>query len=79
MLTGYVASSVYLLEHAIWAYTTGEPDKDTHVDVFGRWVEEGGLVAAIAHVKRVNGGTDDSKRVLGDSVMVFGDVAKAKL
>lgn len=45
MLTGYMSSAFYLLEHAIWS------EDATDIAVFQRWVTEGGLVGAIADVE----------------------------
>ncbi|PFH54068.1 hypothetical protein AMATHDRAFT_845 [Amanita thiersii Skay4041] len=77
MLMGCVASSIYLLEHANWAYATGEPTKDIDVDVFMRWVIEGGTMAAIADVKKAK--QSGEGRIAANSSMVFGGLGKAKL
>ena len=46
-LFGYTASSLYLLEHAIWSHTNGEAERETDIEVFTRWVAEGGLTGAV--------------------------------
>ena len=45
MLTGYMSSGLYLLEHAVWS------QEATDIAVFQRWVTEGGLVGVIADVE----------------------------
>ena len=44
MLFRHLACSIYLLEHAIWSYSTGKPTKDTDIEVFIWWT---GSLAAI--------------------------------
>ncbi|KAF8627499.1 hypothetical protein AX17_006310 [Amanita inopinata Kibby_2008] len=77
ILMGCVASSVYLLEHAIWSYSTREPTSDIDTEVFVRWVAEGGTRAAIADVKRAKKSND--KREVANSSIVFGSTCKPKL
>ncbi|KAK2465325.1 hypothetical protein APHAL10511_002679 [Amanita phalloides] len=70
ILLGHVACSVYLLEHAIWSHSTGEPSKDIDIEVFVRWTKEGGTVSAISDVdtaKKADGG-----RVSANFAIVFG-------
>jgi hypothetical protein len=74
---GFVAASSYLLEHAIWSHTDEGAERDTDVEVFRRWVLEGGMVAAIEDVRRVKVGTDP--RVQSNSSLVFGGPLRAKL
>jgi hypothetical protein len=69
-LFGYVASSLFLLEHAIWSYTSGEAEQATDVEVFRRWVMEGGLTSAVEDVRRVRKFT--AERVEMDVGIVFG-------
>ncbi|KAJ6590072.1 acyl-CoA dehydrogenase NM domain-like protein [Mycena vulgaris] len=59
VLLGHVASSVYLLEHAIWAQSNGEPSAPIDWDRFSRWTEEGGLKAAVAAVQVLDTGTEE--------------------
>ncbi|KAG6831929.1 hypothetical protein H0H92_006530 [Tricholoma furcatifolium] len=77
MLTGYMASSVFLLEHAIWAHVNKESSRDTDVEVVRRWILEGGMVVAIEDVRRAR--VDVGKRSKADLKMVFGVTEKAKL
>lgn len=77
ILVGFIASSCYLLEHAIWSYTNGEAERDTDTEVFRRWVLEGGMVAAMDDVRRVKLSTD--QRVQSNSSLVFGGALMAKL
>ena len=77
MLTGFVASSSYLLEHAVWSHTCEEVERDTDVEVFRRWVLEGGIVAAIEDVRRVKQNTD--RRVESNSNLVFGGSLRGRL
>ncbi|KAF9483462.1 hypothetical protein BDN70DRAFT_904191 [Pholiota conissans] len=77
MLVGAIASNVYLLEHAIWSYTTTESTKELDVEVFRRWILEGGLEAAIQSVQRAK--VDVESRINTSSALVFGPDAKSKL
>lgn len=78
MLAGAIASSVYLLEHAIWSCKTFGPTKDLDVEVFRRWVTESDLESVIQSVKRAR--FDSQERIKVNSALVFGlDAAKAKL
>jgi hypothetical protein len=71
-LVAHIASSLFLLEHAVWSHTTAEPEEPLDIEVFCRWVTEGGLVAVIEDVKRAKGSS--AKRALADSVIVYGPV-----
>ena len=77
MLVGAISSSVYLLEHAIWSHTISENTEDLDVDVFNRWVFEGGMEATIQLVKRVQYGTEE--RVKFNAALVFGSKTISKL
>ncbi|KAK7057641.1 acyl-CoA dehydrogenase NM domain-like protein [Favolaschia claudopus] len=55
ILFGHIASSVYLLEHAIWAQANGESTAIVDLDRFQRWVEEGSLKAALFAVSEILG------------------------
>lgn len=72
LLMAHIASSLYLLEHAVWSYTVADLEWPLNIEVFRRWVEEGGLTTAIEDVKRVKGPIND--RVLADSAIVYGPV-----
>jgi hypothetical protein len=52
ILTGVVASSIYLLEHVVWSFTTHGASLGVDIEVFRCWVIEGDAVAAIAAVRR---------------------------
>ncbi|KAF9463049.1 hypothetical protein BDZ94DRAFT_649315 [Collybia nuda] len=77
LLTGYVTSCCFLLEHAIWAYNAGDVECDTDIEVFRRWALEGGMIGAIHDVRNAKQNTD--RRVLANSALVFGGSIKAKL
>jgi hypothetical protein len=77
MLVGAISSSVCLLEHAIWSHTISENTEDLDVDVFNRWVFEGGMEATIQLVKRVQYGTEE--RVKFNAALVFGSKTMPKL
>jgi hypothetical protein len=67
----HVSSAIYLLEHAIWAWTAGEKSVDVDVEAFTRWVEESGLDAAVADARRARS-ADAGKSVM-DARLVYGD------
>ena len=71
----HIASSIYLLEHAIWAFKTSEPGYETDLEVFRRWVMEGGLDVALENVRRVKDVSDE--RVRADATIVYGTKPKA--
>ncbi|TBU62249.1 acyl-CoA dehydrogenase/oxidase [Dichomitus squalens] len=66
----HVASSLYLLEQAIWAVNEGEPEAQNDVEVFRRWVLEGGLDTALENVRRTKKLQKD--RVQSDVAIVYG-------
>ncbi len=70
LLFAHMTSSLNLLEHAIWAVSTGEPDSATDVEVFRRWALEGGLDVALENVRRVKNASAD--RVHSDAKIVYG-------
>lgn len=67
----YVASALYLLENAIWAWKTGEKTAEVDLEVFRRWVEENGLQTSIHDTQRAR--NDTSKRNSMDTKIVYGD------
>ncbi|KAL0565878.1 hypothetical protein V5O48_016145, partial [Marasmius crinis-equi] len=69
MLMGYITSSLFLLEHAIWSLATSQSERKTDVLVFNRWVDEGGLRPAIEEVKRTH--VEAQKREGEDAAIVF--------
>ncbi|KAG5648418.1 hypothetical protein DXG03_004992 [Asterophora parasitica] len=79
ILTGYIASSAFLLEHAVWAWGGGEEgpeERDVHVEVFRRWVLEGGVAPAVEDLRRAREDGEGSKgvRVRDNERIVFGRV-----
>jgi len=78
MLVGAVASSLYLLEHAIWSYKNSELAKELDSEVFRRWVLEGGVEGALQAVRRIR--TADSRnRAQLNAQLAFGGVVGSKL
>jgi hypothetical protein len=77
MLAGVVTSSIYLLEHAVWSFTTNEPSLEVDIEVFKRWVIESDTVSAIASVRRAK--KHSSQRVKINSTIVFGHPTGVKL
>lgn len=75
-LMAYVATSLYLLEHAIWSHNTAALEKSLDIEVFTRWVMECGLIPALEDVKRTRQST--AERVLADTAIVYGPT-RAKL
>ncbi|RPD62338.1 hypothetical protein L226DRAFT_532644 [Lentinus tigrinus ALCF2SS1-7] len=70
LLFAHIASSLNLLEHAIWAVNTGEPDSATDVEVFRRWVLESGLDVTLENVRRAKNAPGE--RVQADTNIVYG-------
>ena len=77
MLFGYIVSSLYLLEHAIWSHSNKEPGNETDIEVLRRWTVEAGLLKTIDEVKTAR--TAGSERVAMDLEMVYGKRAMARL
>lgn len=77
LLTGFLASSTYLLEHARWSFDTQEPAREVDAEVFRRWVLEGGIIAAMEDVRRA--GREVEVRAERNSQIVFGEPMKTKL
>ncbi|KAJ7038422.1 acyl-CoA dehydrogenase NM domain-like protein [Mycena alexandri] len=72
-----ISSSLFLLEHAVWARATGELEADTDLAVFERWVEEGGLKGTLDEIKDLEAAGEDRIRVNG--LLVGAAAEKAKL
>lgn len=70
-LFAHVASSAYLLEHAIWAVKTSEASRDVDVEVFRRWVVEGAFDVALENVRKVKN-LPAQERVQTDADIVYG-------
>ena len=79
MLTGFVASALYLLEHANWAVEHQETSAAIDVEVFQRWMLESGLGEALNEVARIMQTGEGKKQM--DKRIVFGhsDLEKPKL
>ena len=77
MLAGMITSSIYLLEHAVWSFTTNEVSLEVDIEIFNRWIVEGDTVSAIASVRRAK--KHSSQRVKINSKIVFGHPTKSKL
>lgn len=54
LLVGHTAASLALLEHAMWSWRRSTEDS-TNVEVFRRWVVEGGLSASMEEVGHLMG------------------------
>ncbi|KAH7905310.1 hypothetical protein BJ138DRAFT_1165034 [Hygrophoropsis aurantiaca] len=71
LLLGYVSSSLFLLEHAVWSWRTNSTERDVDVEVFNRWVIEGGMSAAMDDVLRaIHGSTKE--RLVANSAITYG-------
>ncbi|KAF8349432.1 hypothetical protein F5887DRAFT_1059662 [Amanita rubescens] len=70
ILLGHIACCLYLLEHAIWSYSTEEPTRDIDVEVFAPWLP----IYDVKRAKESNG-----KRESANSAIVFGSLGKSKL
>ncbi|TFK27631.1 acyl-CoA dehydrogenase domain-containing protein [Coprinopsis marcescibilis] len=70
IVVGYIASSIYLLEHALWAVETAQPTSGIDVEVFKRWVLEAGLQSAQEDLERAM--TSNQERLDVDKAIVFG-------
>ncbi|KAG7445758.1 uncharacterized protein BT62DRAFT_932924 [Guyanagaster necrorhizus] len=78
ILLGNVASSLFLLEHAIWSHKTKQDEAQTDSEVFKRWVSEGGLLTAIRDVRIIQGAAT-AEREAGNAAIVFGlDTTKSR-
>lgn len=75
-LYSYVVSALYLLEHAAWAWKTGETTADIDTEVFRRWVDEGGLQGARDDVKRAK--TAEGGRLALSAKIVYGTEPSVK-
>jgi len=75
-----IASSINLLEHALWAVSISETSAQTDVEVFARWVEEGGLRESMSEVERMmlEAKFGKSRREAMDRRIVFGEEGISK-
>ena len=75
-LLGYLASSIYLLEHAVWsADRRPEAEHDTDVEVLVSWVGEGGLLKAKDDVLKAGMVNEGTRRRLNEA-FVYGAQTK---
>ena len=81
ILMGYVVSSLFLLEQALWSHATNQSEAQLDAEVFNRWSSETGMRAAIDDVVRIQnqGGVGQTQRSKADSKIVFGAEKSAKL
>ncbi|KAK7016880.1 acyl-CoA dehydrogenase NM domain-like protein, partial [Favolaschia claudopus] len=63
ILFGHVASSLFLLEHAIWSRSHDESKAETDMVVFERWV--GGLGQILNEIRSLEEGVEERIRVNG--------------
>ena len=71
MLVGYVTSAAMLLEHAVWSHNTKTLDREVDVEVFVRWVNEGGLSSSLQEVLEITAGRNDERPSM-NSMLVYG-------
>jgi len=50
-LIGYVASTIYLFEQAIWSNQQGRPEAELDKWIVAKWVESGGVKSNVAGLK----------------------------
>ncbi|KAF9533136.1 acyl-CoA dehydrogenase/oxidase [Crepidotus variabilis] len=77
-LVGAVTASISLLEHAIWSSQSSEPSSKLDLEIFSRWVSEGGLGESIDAVKRART-MDSATRITSNSEIVFGSSPRSRL
>ncbi|KAJ3722050.1 acyl-CoA dehydrogenase/oxidase [Lentinula guzmanii] len=77
MFIGYIASAIYLLEHAIWSHSRGEEGYEIDAEVFRRWVNDGSFVAAEQDLDRIR--SEVKFADASNSAIVFGKRDHAKL
>jgi hypothetical protein len=72
MLLGSIASSTYLLEHAIWSYNGKEPEADVDIEVFRRWVVQSNMERHMEDVRKARDANLIQERVKANEKIVFG-------
>ncbi|KAE9393159.1 acyl-CoA dehydrogenase NM domain-like protein [Gymnopus androsaceus JB14] len=77
MFMGYIASSIYLLEHATWSHIRGEDGFATDAEVFRRWVYDGGFGAVERELDRTR--SESKLADASNSEIAFGRGVHAKL
>lgn len=76
LLFSYVTCALYMIEHTVWAYGTGQAEADTDAEIFRRWVEEGGFTGAVDEVVRVSREGLKNQRTATDTAIVYGGSAQ---
>ncbi|KAJ8503332.1 hypothetical protein ONZ45_g10962 [Pleurotus djamor] len=74
---GHVASGLFLLEHSIWSTSANDESKDIDVEVFRRWIVEGGLTKALVDLAQTRSAGAD--RASSDFSMVFHEHPSVKV
>ncbi|KAJ3830780.1 acyl-CoA dehydrogenase/oxidase [Lentinula raphanica] len=74
---GYIASAIFLLEHANWSHSRGEDGYEVDAEVFRRWVNDGGFVAAEHELVRIR--SEVKIADTSNSTIVFGRKVQTKL
>jgi hypothetical protein len=69
-LLGYLSSSLYLLEHAIWSESNGLSGNEDDAEVVAKWVEDG-LLKSVEDVLRLKEIQEDKTRKL-NARLVYG-------
>ncbi|EAU86035.1 acyl-CoA dehydrogenase domain-containing protein [Coprinopsis cinerea okayama7 len=75
MVVGYIASSISLLEHALWALNIGEPTHDVDIEVARRWVLDAGFNGALEDLKKALSAGEDQIKL--NKEIVFGTVSNS--
>ncbi|KIJ62634.1 hypothetical protein HYDPIDRAFT_93981 [Hydnomerulius pinastri MD-312] len=70
LLVGYAASATMLLEHAVWSDSTKTAERGADVEVFTRWVSEGGLRQSSKEVQTALG--LGKERITMNSTLAYG-------
>jgi len=72
MFFAHITTSLYLLEHAIWAHSNREKEgnHELHAETFRRWVDEGGLLEAGRVVRAVTQANPERRRL--NDELVYG-------
>ncbi|KZT23442.1 hypothetical protein NEOLEDRAFT_1157320 [Neolentinus lepideus HHB14362 ss-1] len=78
-LFGYVASALYLLEHAVWSSATSQPERETDVEVFKRWVAEGGLQSSVGAVRTARAVAQGNRSKMNRAIVYWSTSTTAKL
>lgn len=71
ILFGYLSSTLYLLEHAIWSFQQGRSEKGMDIHCVNLWVSEG-LSSAVTDVQRILGVKNVEQRIAFDRAMLYG-------